>query len=122
MTKSEFDAFTREVFSRLDDMSKQIKEMLPREIYEVRQHQVIDDAQEISQRVTATEKAITELSAQISTTRLATVQQINTEGRGMEQKVATTRYESLDRIYELVKYFLFTAGGAVITYLATRGH
>lgn len=121
MTKSEFEGFTREVISRFEDLSKQLKEMLPREIYEVRQRQVVDDTAEIAQRVTTAEKAIAELSAQLSTTRLATVQQINTDARGIEQKVGAVRYESLDRIYDLLKYFLFTAAGAVISYLLTRG-
>ncbi len=121
MTKSEFEGFTREVISRFEDLSKQLKEMLPREIYEVRQRQVVDDTLEIAQRISTAEKAIAELSSQLSTTRLATVQQLNTDARGIEQKVGAVRYESLDRIYDLLKYFLFTVAGAVISYLLTRG-
>ncbi len=59
VTKSEFSAFTDQVFNRLDELGKKIELMLPREIYQLRERQIIEDAQEVTQRITVAEKAIT---------------------------------------------------------------
>ncbi len=118
VTKSEFSTFTDQVFNRLDELGKKIELMLPREIYQLRERQIIEDTQEITQRVTAAEKAITELSAQISTTRLATVN----DTRSVEHQVASSRFEAQNRLYDLLKNILMIAGGALMSYLATRGH
>lgn len=117
-TVREFNSFADQVFTRLDEMSNQLKAMLPREIYELQQRQIATDAQEVSQRVAAAEKAIAELSSQLSTTRLATVN----DTRTVEHQVASSRYEAQQRLYDLLKSILFIAGGAVMSYLAMHLH
>lgn len=117
-TMREFNSFADQVFSRLDEMSNQLKLMLPREIYELRQRQIADDAQEMAQRVNMAEKAIAELSSQLSTTRLATVN----DTRSVEHQVASTRFEAQARLYDLLKNILLIAGGALASYIITNLH
>lgn len=117
-TVREFNSFADQVLNSLEEFRKQIALMLPREIYELQQRQIAADAQEVTQRVAAAEKAIAELSSQLSTTRLATVN----DTRTVEHQVASSRYEAQQRLYDLLKNILFIAGGAVMSYLAMHLH
>lgn len=111
----EVNALIGQVLERLDDMSKKIEAMLPREIYEVRHGQVVSDTQELMQRVAISEKAINELSSQLTTARLAASQQISNEVRPVEKSVAEVRYEAQARLFELFNRTVFFLGGALVT-------
>lgn len=111
----EVQALMGQVLERLDDMSKKIEAMLPREIYEVRHGQVVSDTQELMQRVAISEKAINELSSQLTTARLAASQQISNEVRPVEKSLADVRYEAQARLFELFNRTVFFLGGALVT-------
>ena len=111
----EMNALIGQVLERLDDMSKQIQAMLPREIYEVRHGQVVSETQELAQRMAIAEKAINELNSRVVTTQLAASQQIASEVRPVEKSITEVRYEALSRSFETFSKAVFFIGGAIVT-------
>lgn len=120
VTKREFDGLRTEIMTRFDDLGKQIQLMLPREIYEVRHKQVVEDTQDLAQRLATAEKAILELNSQLATARLAATQQISSDTRAVERQVSDTRSEVTDRIYDLVKTGFFLIAGAVLAFVLSH--
>lgn len=117
-TSRELNTLIGQVLARLEEMSEKIDGMLPREIYEVRHGQIVIDTQELAQRLSASEKAIVELNAQLASARIAATQQISTGTREVEQQISDTRHEMVNKIYDLVKSGLILVAGAVLTYIA----
>ena len=117
-TSRELNTWIGQVLARLEEMSEKIDGMLPREFYEVRHGQIVIDTQELAQRLSASEKAIVELNAQLASARVAATQQISTGTREVEQQISDTRHEMVNKIYDLVKSGLILVAGAVLTYIA----
>lgn len=111
MTKREFDGLRTEILNQFAEMRREIQAMLPREIYEVRQRQTLDDIADLQARLSKVETTNIDLNTQLLSVKQQTPAQI----AGAAGQV---RYETLNRTFDLVTKVLFAVGGAVLTYIA----
>ena len=110
VTQREFQSLRSEIITRFDDLGKQIQTMLPREIYEVRQRQVVDDMEDLRGRLAKLETSNIDLNTQLLSVRQVTPAQIS-------KSAGDLRYETLARMFDLFAKTAFFLGGAVVTYL-----
>ena len=110
VTKREFDSLRAEIITRFDDLGKQIQSMLPREIYEVRQRQVVDDMEDLRGRLAKLETSNIDLNTQLLSVKQGTPAQIS-------KSAGDLRYETLARMFDLFAKTAFFLGSAVVTYL-----
>ena len=111
VTKREFDALRAELLNQFAEMRREIQAMVPREIYEVRHRQLVDDVTDVQARLAKVETANIDLNSQLLSVKQQTPAQI----AGATGQV---RYEALNRAFDLATKILFAVGGAVLTYIA----
>ena len=109
VTKREFDGLRAEIITRFDDLSKQIQGMLPREIYEVRQRQVVDDMEDLRQRLAKLETSNIDLNTQLLSVKQGTPAQIS-------KTASDLRYDTLRNAFDMFVKTAFFIGGAIVTY------
>lgn len=115
VTKREFDSLRADILNQFTEMRKEIQAMLPRELYEVRQRQVVDDMADLQQRLAKLETSNIDLNTQLLSVRQVTPAQI----RSGDNQI---RYETVKGALDLLTKVLFAVGGAVLTYIAYGHH
>lgn len=111
MTKREFDALRAELLNQFAEMRKEIQAMLPREIYEVRHRQLVDDVTDLQARLSKVETSNIDLNTQLLSVKQQTPIQIS----GSATQI---RYDTVKTALDLLTKVLFAVGGAVLTYIA----
>lgn len=111
VTKREFDALRAELLNQFAEMRKEIQAMLPREIYEVRHRQLVDDVTDLQARLSKVETASIDLNTQLLSVKQQTPIQIS----GSATQI---RYDTVKTALDLLTKVLFAVGGAVLTYIA----
>jgi len=109
VTKREFDSLRADILSQFAEMRKEIQAMLPRELYDVRHKEMVEDHAELKARVAKTEQTIIDLNTQLLSVRQQTPAQINSSA-------SQVRYDILNKSFDMFAKVAFFVGGIIASY------
>ena len=109
MTKREFDSLRTDILSQFAEMRKEIQAMLPRELYDVRHREMVEDHTELKARVAKTEQTIIDLNTQLLSVRQQTPAQISSSSQQV-------RYDMLNKAFDMFAKVAFFVGGIIASY------
>ena len=109
MTKREFDSLRADILTQFAETRKEIQAMLPRELYDVRHKEMVEDHAELKARVAKTEQTIIDLNTQLLSVRQQTPAQISSSSQQV-------RYDMLNRGFDMFAKVAFFVGGIIASY------
>ena len=109
VTKREFDSLRADILSQFTEMRKEIQAMLPRELYDVRHKEMVEDHAELKARVAKTEQTIIDLNTQLLSVRQQTPAQISSSSQQV-------RYDMLNKAFDMFAKVAFFVGGIIASY------
>ena len=109
MTKREFDGLRAEILNQFAEMRKEIQSMLPRELYDVRHREMVEDLLELKARASKSEQTIIDLNTQLLSIRQATPAQINSTAQQV-------RLDTAKAAFDMFAKSAFFVGGIIASY------
>ena len=109
VTKREFDGLRAEILNQFTEMRKEIQAMLPRELYDVRHKEMVEDIAELKARASKAEQTIIDLNTQLLSVKQTTPAAITSSSQQVRLDTAKAAFDMLTKT-------AFFVGGIIASY------